>query len=452
MEPDHDSGGPSNWHAKMAREESPRNDPLREEMLEDALENLGNASLASDQAPDNGAGAGFDSQLNSSTGQPDQTPDNEAGVGNQENSSAIEIDLTADPAQEGEDITEEWPEEKLDSMDKKESEKYVWLGISRVVFYLLKLCRFRRVEDKFNALKRPTAADQIEFERARNEELARQKRMLKRKRLNALDDDQELFVLPELGDEQGPQEDEQALQDLSNYDQSDIDLLQALAQDEPALVQEKQQPKNKMPATKRRKQIRLSAADARRGMQLGLESNTSRKRASGKGRKRKTNTMDPEATAELDADGAAGQQRASKRGRKTRRVPDEEPYDWNSLFTANVVEAAHESAKLESIPIISGRLGSNKEIALTQLVASIPVADQGAGNSDKKRLLDASRKFTPSARNDGQGGWKIKGMKTSLYHCQVCTPFRSRDLDFSANRKGIATRSRLYGKYLLGKF
>ncbi|RJE26303.1 SNF2 family domain protein [Aspergillus sclerotialis] len=387
----------------MAREESRRSDPLRKEMLEKARESFRNASLASVQAPDNGAGAGSDSQLSSSTGQPDQTPDNEPGVGNQENSP------------EAEEIIEEWPEEQLDSMDKEESSK------------------FRKIKDQFSELESPTPEDRILYEQARNAEIIRKKQRLRRKRREALSEDEgELFVAPDAESEQETLEDEQDEQDPQCHDQDERDLISALAGDESAVAPKKKQRKPRAP-TKRKRQNRFPTAERRRGMQLAMarKVTNSKNKTSRRNLKRKANQADPESASESDSNGDSKRRKNSKKRRRNRRVPEQVNFDLDSLLTFNVVETAHANASLPAIPTFTEK---NKEKALTQLIASIPASDQAEAKTDKRVVIEATRKFTSSAKSDGQGGWKKNGMKTSLYHYQLLGATFMRDRENSEQR------------------
>lgn len=401
MEPDPDSGGPTgsgepiDYDAKMAREEARRNDPLRKEMLRKALEHIRNQSKASGQALDNG---------DSSENQP--------------GSSTAPVDLTPDPANENEQITEEWPEEELANVDQEESEKYVLAGhCVFVTLHLLMLFRFRKIENRFKKLKWPTPVERIEYEQAKAAEITRKKRRTKRKRLEAFsdDNDEELFVMEVPDAEQETLEDEQDQQDLQYQDREERNLLQALTQDEIPVAPEKPQRKTR---AKRKRQNRIPAAEKRRGMQLGVARKVTvrKNKNSRKGRKRKANQVGSGSATELDDNGASGKRKPSKkRGRKDKE--SEKPtFDLDNLLAFNVVETAHTNASLPAIPSFTEK---DKEKALLQLIASIPAADQAQAKTDMQTILEATRKFIPSARSDGQGGWKIKGMKTSLYHYQV---------------------------------
>ncbi|MCJ1386978.1 hypothetical protein MMC17_010107 [Xylographa soralifera] len=62
-----------------------------------------------------------------------------------------------------------------------------------------------------------------------------------------------------------------------------------------------------------------------------------------------------------------------------------------------------------------------KRQALNELVASLPGETRRIHHTDKKALLKATQSFNGrgAMKADGKGGWKLKGMKTSLYHYQL---------------------------------
>jgi hypothetical protein len=57
------------------------------------------------------------------------------------------------------------------------------------------------------------------------------------------------------------------------------------------------------------------------------------------------------------------------------------------------------------------------------MIASIPVAEQAEAREDLSILDEAAQTFNPSARPDGQGKWKVRGLLTCLMVNQVCVHF-----------------------------
>ena len=102
--------------------------------------------------------------------------------------------------------------------------------------------------------------------------------------------------------------------------------------------------------------------------------------------------------------------------KRLKRGNSKEKEYLEALLASRIIPDAHENASLAAIPDSVDR---DKMKALTRLVATIPSADQEEAKSDKKKILQATRKFTSPARSDGKLGWKLKGLNTSLYHYQV---------------------------------
>ncbi|PLB49011.1 hypothetical protein P170DRAFT_407934 [Aspergillus steynii IBT 23096] len=89
-----------------------------------------------------------------------------------------------------------------------------------------------------------------------------------------------------------------------------------------------------------------------------------------------------------------------------------------SLLSTNFVDDANTSAALGAIPSLPTNTG-DKDKALAELVGALPHAEQRKARSDKRQCVLASRKFSPSAKVHGKNGWKVQGMKTTLYHYQL---------------------------------
>lgn len=158
------------------------------------------------------------------------------------------------------------------------------------------------------------------------------------------------------------------------------------------------------PAVKRRKRNTLTPKEKQRSIQLGLDLVLRKARAKGPGRKEQGS--DPSASK------SSG--RVQKPKKLSKKQMDKKIL---SLLSTNLVEEAQSNASLPAIPTFSK---ANKQKALAELIASIPNADHKETTSDKKDIIEASKRFQPSARTDGNNGWKIRGIKSSLYHYQVC--------------------------------
>lgn len=64
---------------------------------------------------------------------------------------------------------------------------------------------------------------------------------------------------------------------------------------------------------------------------------------------------------------------------------------------------------------------TKKPQALKELIASIPLEHRDEGKMDANAVFAAARKFTPatSCKPDGEGGWKVNGMVSSLSSYQM---------------------------------
>jgi hypothetical protein len=87
-----------------------------------------------------------------------------------------------------------------------------------------------------------------------------------------------------------------------------------------------------------------------------------------------------------------------------------------TFFGSDIIGDAQTNSAMGPIP---GFTAGNKEKALTELIASIPAAGREEAVPDRQVVIDATRKFTRRVRSDKRGGWRLSGLKTSLYHHQV---------------------------------
>ncbi|PWY77663.1 SNF2 family helicase [Aspergillus eucalypticola CBS 122712] len=169
---------------------------------------------------------------------------------------------------------------------------------------------------------------------------------------------------------------------------------------------------------KKRRQNRISAEEKRKSKELGLAVVLARQK------KREMSKRAPRKRKDRGFDnGIPGPSKRPKRG------PLGTKKYLESLLSSGVVEDAHVNASLDAIP---ASIDKNKMKALKRLVATIPSVDQKEAKSDKKKFLEATRKFTCSPRSDGKLGWNIKGMKTSLYHYQLLGAAFMRDRESSS--------------------
>jgi SNF2 family DNA or RNA helicase len=119
-----------------------------------------------------------------------------------------------------------------------------------------------------------------------------------------------------------------------------------------------------------------------------------------------------------------------KEGRK-RKGP--EMLNIQTLFNNDIVSAAQANVGKAAQP---GFTSTNKRAALAELIASIPEAERTTHNADKNALDKATRSFTGHAamKADGNNGWRLRGMATSLYHYQLLGAAFMRDRENSNTR------------------
>ena len=104
--------------------------------------------------------------------------------------------------------------------------------------------------------------------------------------------------------------------------------------------------------------------------------------------------------------------KGQKKIRNERIISDE---DYEELCTVDYIEVSRENAALD--PVLDSDL-ADKRKAMDEIIASVPDADKLAAKLDAKLVLDASRKYRGRVKHVS-GKWKVKGLKTTLFHYQV---------------------------------
>ncbi|KAI9375763.1 SNF2 family N-terminal domain-containing protein [Aspergillus egyptiacus] len=187
---------------------------------------------------------------------------------------------------------------------------------------------------------------------------------------------------------------------------------------------------------KRKQQNRISAAEMRKSIQVGFEPIRE------KFQKKKKPGESPSMFMDTDiADEATSKQRGRRKKGK---------YSGPDVLTRlhpNVVQDIHESSEL---PSLGGFTARDKRTAIEELVASIPSSDQAEIKDEKKLLDQAPRKFNNSVRSDGSGGWKMKGLTTSMYNYQLigCGWMRDRENSPDEPKGGLLCDMMGFGKTL----
>ncbi|KIX92928.1 uncharacterized protein Z520_11404 [Fonsecaea multimorphosa CBS 102226] len=134
---------------------------------------------------------------------------------------------------------------------------------------------------------------------------------------------------------------------------------------------------------------------------------------------------------------------AQKRGRKQRPNLS----NIQSLGRTNIVSAAQANASRPDMPTFTS---SNKDQALKELIASIPSAERGTASSDRTAVLEATKKFKGrgAVRSDNHGGWRLRGMESSLYNHQLLGAafMRERETGDAKPKGGLVCDEMGFGK------
>jgi hypothetical protein len=245
--------------------------------------------------------------------------------------------------------------------------------------------RFDIFETWYNTLENPTLEEKVQYEKAKQQESRRRETIASRKALEEAE--QILDTFPDLSDDELLNS---SLGALPGDTGKRSDMASA----------------NRPSKGPRKQKNRVSAAERHRSMQLGLDvalGHVTSKKGPGKKSSRKRKVDDSNGDVPANGNGSKN------------NLKDTE-FDLDGFLNPDVIADAQANAGLPAIPISNSK---NKQTVLTELVASIPSADQEQAKSDKQAVLEATTKFRNKARPDGKGGWRIKGMKTSLFHHQV---------------------------------
>ncbi|KAL2003529.1 hypothetical protein VTN02DRAFT_3514 [Thermoascus thermophilus] len=147
----------------------------------------------------------------------------------------------------------------------------------------------------------------------------------------------------------------------------------------------------------------------------------------------------------LRAHATNGISRPSGSSPENQIISHEEPtdplsIDWNEVkpgleeVGSEEFQNAEREHKSTRNPIMEDKIKFEIAKPLRELISSIPAADQDEAESDKNAVTQALRKFTNRVRSDCKGGWKVKGLKTSLYHHQLLGTAFMRDRENSSRK------------------
>jgi hypothetical protein len=288
------------------------------------------------------------------------------------------------------------------------------------------MTRFDAVRTWFENLKKPTLEEKITYEAAKREEDIRQKRIPDRKALQereVLQDrepaprdgpDNELFCAQNEDDtmtECGETAEEDII--IVSETKRPIDLTDTASQ-EPANAAA-----NNARPTKRRRGLTLTVGEVRRSVNVGLNAMMSEDRSSHGG-----------GGGLLDL---VVSKNKGIRKKPRARIPKSKANEINleTLFGSDIIGDAQVNSTMGVIPTFTS---GNKQKALTELIASIPTAGRDEGKPDKQAVIEATRKFARRVRSDKKGGWRLSGLKNSLYHHQLLGAAFMRDRENSPTK------------------
>lgn len=129
-----------------------------------------------------------------------------------------------------------------------------------------------------------------------------------------------------------------------------------------------------------------------------------------------------------------GRGRATGRGgRGGKKVPEQTLFE--SLLPYDMFGQANKNREAEPQPTFTTK---NKQHALAELIASIPLEQRDLHIGDKKTLDNYAKIFNGhgAMKADGNGKWKLKGMETSLHHYQTIGAGKMREREHEGKPYG----------------
>ncbi|KAJ5199655.1 SNF2-related protein [Penicillium cf. griseofulvum] len=246
---------------------------------------------------------------------------------------------------------------------------------------------FNEYQKQFRSLQSPSMEQQIEFEKRRGEELERRRKVKLDKLVDlSVQAESEEGIESEnisSGLEEHPQPGESQLNEPQPKEQTLADL--------------------ESPATTKPPGTRLSKARIKKAKEIGLIQLLSKERAQNYAIANETQP---------------GTEQSSRK-RKQKQYPH--PPTVLSKEEIRSIFKNDGSHKKGHDPLPPGFVSTekNKQKAFREMIANIPVAERAGAREDISILNEATQTFNPSARSDGQGKWKVRGLKTNLMVNQI---------------------------------
>ncbi|KAJ9489874.1 hypothetical protein VN97_g3410 [Penicillium thymicola] len=247
---------------------------------------------------------------------------------------------------------------------------------------------FNEYQKQFQSLQSPSIEQQIEFEKRREKELQRRRKIRNDK-------------LCELTAQAKPE-------NGSEGDNSSRPALEEQSQPKDLQPQEDTQSESKRPARVKRVVTRVSKAGIKKSKEIGLAQLLSKE-----GSRKPAKVTEPESEPEAEAEEAPDAKGNRKRPRRPQTLLSNE--EIQSIFQRDA------GPKKGKNPLPPGFVSTekNKQKAFREMLASIPVEEKAEARGDLSILNEATQTFNPTAKPDGQGKWKVRGLLTPLMVNQV---------------------------------
>ena len=199
----------------------------------------------------------------------------------------------------------------------------------------------------------------------------------------------------------------------------------------------------------------MSAKESNASMLPGLEAEMEkdRKKTAARQRLEKAKTKSTSSRSSGKSRGkkaTTAQSSIKKKKKSSKKTKGPEMTNLSSLFGRNVIADAQRNAHLGEQETSNA---TDKNQALKDLIASIPSESRRMASVDHNALLKASKCFAGhgSMKADGDKGWKLKGMRSSLYHYQLLGAafMRNRENGVDQPLGGICADEMGFGKTVM---
>ena len=281
-----------------------------------------------------------------------------------------------------------------------------------------------------------TLDDEVAFMKAENHEASRQKRVKMAEERAQLEDDEELSLfIPEDAPPQSSSKRTHATMDSDDEDLGiDVREEEADFARHQELKGQTMSKRGRQPGAtnKRRGKNKLTAKDVDASMQEGMLIGNERDRkkaaaaeraakAAAKSETAKTKkrkNKDGESRGAKTKEGKSKAKNGKKAAKQTGKRSSGPVMNNLDSLISNVIAEAQANEGEGDQPTFTNTCKAN---ALKELMASIPGESRKSASVDKQALLKATKKFRGhgAMKADGNGCWKLKGMKSSLRHYQL---------------------------------